>query len=46
MISAIFDVIAMVIGLVIDIVTLPFRVILAIVRGGEFEFRHFGRRRV
>jgi len=29
MISAIFDVIRMVVGLVLDIVTLPFRVILA-----------------
>jgi hypothetical protein len=45
MIAAIFDVIWMVLGLVLDIVTLPFRVLFALLGGAEFEFRRFGRPR-
>jgi hypothetical protein len=45
MISALLDVIRMVVGLVLDIVTLPFRVVLALLGGAEFEFRRFSRTR-
>jgi hypothetical protein len=41
MITAILDAIRMVIGLVLDIVTLPFRVLFALLGGAEFEFRRF-----
>jgi hypothetical protein len=43
MISAIFRAIGMVLGTVLDIITLPFRLILALLSGAEFEFRRFGR---
>lgn len=45
MISAILDVIRMVLGLVLDIVTLPFRGLFALLGGAEFEFRRFSRAR-
>lgn len=45
MISAIVSVIMMVLGLVLDIITLPFRAIAALLGGAEFEFRRFSRRR-
>ncbi|MGZ6669307.1 MAG: LPFR motif small protein [Solirubrobacteraceae bacterium] len=45
MISAIFDVIRMVVGLILDIVTLPFRAIFALLGGAEFEFQRFSRPR-
>lgn len=45
MLSAIFSVIAMVMFLVIDLITLPFRAILALVHGTEVEFRRLSRRR-
>jgi hypothetical protein len=45
MISAILDVIRMVLGLVLDIVTLPFRALFALLGGAEFEFRRFSRAR-
>jgi hypothetical protein len=41
MISAIFSAIAMVIGVILDIITLPFRLLLALLGGAEFEFRRF-----
>jgi hypothetical protein len=41
MVSAILDVIRMVVGLVLDIVTLPFRALFALLGGAEFEFRRF-----
>jgi hypothetical protein len=41
MLSAIIDVIMMVLGLVLDIITLPFRALFALVGGAEFEFRRF-----
>jgi hypothetical protein len=41
MISAIFAAIGMVIGLILDIVTLPFRLLLALLGGAEFTFRRF-----
>jgi hypothetical protein len=43
MIGAIFSVIFMVLGLILDIVTLPFRVVFALLGGAEFEFRRFSR---
>ena len=41
MIPAIFNVIRMVLGLVLDIITLPFRAIFALLGGAEFEFQRF-----
>jgi len=43
MISAILNVIRMVLGLILDIVTLPFRILFALLGGAEFEFRRFSR---
>ena len=43
MISAIFDAIRMIIGLVLDIVTLPFRLVFALLGGAAFEFRRFSK---
>jgi hypothetical protein len=43
MISAIFGAIRMILGLVLDIVTLPFRILFALLGGAEFEFRRFSR---
>ncbi|HEX5194672.1 MAG TPA: hypothetical protein VFW09_17890 [Solirubrobacteraceae bacterium] len=43
MISAIFRAIMMVLGLVLDIITLPFRILFALLGGAEFEFRRFSR---
>jgi hypothetical protein len=45
MISAIFDAILMVLGLILDIITLPFRLVAALLGGAEFEFQRFSRRR-
>lgn len=45
MIAAIIGVIVMVLGLILDIITLPFRIVLALLRGADFEFRRFSRRR-
>jgi hypothetical protein len=45
MLSAIVGVIVMILGLVLDIVTLPFRVVFALLHGAEFEFRRFSRPR-
>jgi hypothetical protein len=42
MIGAIFAAIRMVLGLVLDIITLPFRLVFALLSGAEFEFRRFG----
>lgn len=44
MISAIAGAIATVLGLVLDILTLPFRIVVALLGGAEFEFRKFSRR--
>ena len=41
MISAIVDVIMMVLGLLLDIITLPFRALFAVLGGAKFEFRRF-----
>jgi hypothetical protein len=41
MLSAVIDVIMMVLGLVLDIITLPFRALFALLGGAEFEFRRF-----
>jgi len=45
MISAIFDAILMVLGLILDIITLPFRLVAALLGGAEFEFQRFSRSR-
>ena len=45
MIDSIFGVIGMVLGLVLDIITLPFRIVFALLGGAEFEFRRFSRRK-
>ena len=45
MLSAIVSVIVMVLGLILDIITLPFRLVFALLRGAEFEFRRFSRPR-
>jgi hypothetical protein len=45
MLSAIVGVIVMVLGLILDIITLPFRIVFALLRGAEFEFRRFSKRR-
>jgi hypothetical protein len=45
MVSAIFDAILMVLGLILDIITLPFRLVAALLGGAEFEFQRFSRRR-
>jgi hypothetical protein len=45
MLRAILDVLRMIIGLILDIVTLPFRALLALIGGAEFEFRRFSRPR-
>lgn len=44
MFSAIIGVIVMIVGLALDIITLPFRIVLALLRGADFEFRRFSRR--
>lgn len=43
MISAILNVIQMLLGLILDIITLPFRILFALLGGAEFEFRRFSR---
>jgi hypothetical protein len=43
MIGAIFSAIWMVLGLALDIITLPFRIVFALLGGAEFEFRRFSR---
>jgi hypothetical protein len=43
MISAILSAIRMVLGTILDIITLPFRLLLALLSGAEFEFRRFSR---
>jgi len=45
MLSAIFNVIRMVLGLILDIITLPFRALFALLGGAEFEFQRFSRSR-
>jgi len=51
MISALLNAIRMVLGLLLDIITLPFRLVFALLSGAEFEFQRFsggggrGRRR-
>jgi hypothetical protein len=43
MISAIFSAMMMVLGLILDIITLPFRILFALLGGAQFEFRRFSR---
>lgn len=44
MFTAIIDAIMMVLGLILDIITLPFRIVFALLGGAKFEFRRFSRR--
>jgi hypothetical protein len=44
MLSAILKILQMVLGLILDIVTLPFRALFALLGGAEVEFRRFSRR--
>jgi hypothetical protein len=41
--SAIANVLQMILGLILDILTLPFRALFALIGGAEFEFRKFGK---
>lgn len=43
MISAILNALRMILGLILDIITLPFRILFALLGGAEFEFRRFSR---
>lgn len=43
MLNAIVNVLQMIVGLILDIVTLPFRAVLALLGGAKFEFRKFGK---
>jgi hypothetical protein len=43
MISAIFRAILMLLGTILDIITLPFRILASLLGGAEFEFRRFSR---
>lgn len=45
MLTAILEALWMVLGLILDIITLPFRIVAALLFGADFEFRRFGRRR-
>ena len=42
MISAILNVLRMILGTILDIITLPFRALFALIGGAEFEARRFG----
>jgi hypothetical protein len=41
MTGAIVSALLMIVGLILDIVTLPFRILIALLGGAEFEFRRF-----
>ena len=43
MIGAIFNAVRMIVGVLLDIITLPFRLVFALLGGAEFEFRRFSR---
>jgi hypothetical protein len=45
MFTAIIDAILMILGLILDIITLPFRLVAALLGGAKFEFQRFSRRR-
>jgi hypothetical protein len=45
MLSAILNAIMMILGLILDIITLPVRIVIALPGGAEFEFQRFSRRR-
>jgi hypothetical protein len=45
MLSAIIGAIMMILGLILDIITLPFRILFALLGGAKFEFRRFSRPR-
>lgn len=47
MIRAILNILRMILGTILDIITLPFRALFAVIGGAEFELRRFsGPRRV
>lgn len=43
MLSAIVNVLQMILGLILDIITLPFRALFALLGGAEFEFQRFSK---
>lgn len=43
MLSAIANVLRMILGLILDIITLPFRALFALIGGAEFEFQRFSK---
>ena len=43
MIRAVLNVLMMIVGLILDIITLPFRILFALLGGARFEFRRFSR---
>ncbi len=43
MLSSVVSVLRMLVGLIIDIITLPFRAAVALLGGAAFEFRRFSR---
>lgn len=43
MIQAILNVVRMILGLILDIITLPFRLLFALIGGAEFEFQRFSK---
>ncbi|MBO0727727.1 MAG: hypothetical protein J2P57_00625 [Acidimicrobiaceae bacterium] len=45
MLSAIFSVIMMILGFILDVITLPFRILAALLGGATWEFRRFSRPR-
>jgi hypothetical protein len=45
MLSAIINVLQMIIGTVIDVITLPFRAVIALLSGAKFEFRQVSKPR-
>jgi hypothetical protein len=42
-ISALLAAIGMVLGLLLDVITVPFCILFALLSGAEFEFRRFSR---
>jgi hypothetical protein len=43
MIGAILAAIRMILGVILDVITLPFRLVFALLSGAAFEFRRFSR---
>lgn len=43
MLGAIANALRMILGTILDIITLPFRLLFALIGGAEFEFSKFGK---